>query len=120
MPPAFPITFDDLEASARRALDRMQSATEAIAGIRAEHSDEDELVTVVVSGTGELIDLRIDAAAMNMAPEAIAKLIVETANAGAGAAFGALGAQITEFTEATAGDLGPLGNLTTQRSDPLD
>ncbi len=109
MPPRFLITFDDIEASARRALDRMQSASEAISGIRAEHSDPDEIVTVVVSGTGELVDLRISDAAMRKTPEALARLIVETAGAGAGAAFGTLGDQVSAFTDSANNDPGPLG-----------
>lgn len=111
MPPTFPITFDDIEASARRALDRLQSATEAISGIRAEHSDPDELVTVVVSGTGELLDLRISDDAMRKTPEALASLIVETAGAGAGSAFGSLGDQIRAFTDSSNSDPGPMGAI---------
>ena len=111
MPPRFPITFDDIEASARRALDRLQSTTEAISGIRAEHSDPDELVTVVVSGTGELLDLRISDDAMRTAPDALASLIVQTAGAAAGSAFGSLGDQIRAFTDSATSDPGPLGAL---------
>ncbi|KQS00460.1 hypothetical protein ASG12_06060 [Williamsia sp. Leaf354] len=116
MPPKFPITFDDLEASARRALDRMQSASEAIAGIRNEYSDDDERVTVVVSGTGELLDLRIDDAAMSMEPADLAQLIVTTAGAAAGKAFGALATQIETFSEAMTSDPGPLAGLQTRQA----
>ena len=111
MPPTFPITFDDLEASARRALDRMQSTSEAIAAIRTEHSDEDERVTVVVSGTGELLDLRIDDSAMSMEPDELARLVVSTAHAAAGLAFGDMGAQVAQLTEMMNSDPGVLGEL---------
>ncbi|MGU3292782.1 YbaB/EbfC family nucleoid-associated protein [Williamsia sp. M5A3_1d] len=119
MPPTFPITFDDLEASARRALDRMQSASEAIAGIRNEHTDDDERVTVVVSGTGELLDLRISDSAMSMDPDELARLVVSTAQAAAGQAFGSLGHQIQQLTETMANDPGVLAVLQ-DREAPRD
>jgi DNA-binding protein YbaB len=117
MPPSFPITFDDIEASARRALDRLQSASENIAAIRVEHSDDDELVTVVVDGTGALVDLRIAEDAMSMAPQALGQLVVDTATAGAGRAFAELGGHITAFTAAAADDPGPQGILDRHRAD---
>lgn len=117
MPPSFPITFDDIEAGARRALDRLQSTSEDIAAIRVEHSDDDDLVTVVVDGRGELVDLRIAEAAMSMPPRALGQLVVDTATAGAGRAFAELGGHITAFTAAAADDPGPLGLLERHRAE---
>lgn len=118
MPPRFPITFDDIEASARRALDRLQTASEAISATRAEHTDADDRVTVVVSATGELLDLRIADSAMDMPPDALASLIVETANGGAGSAFRALSGHLVAFAEATADDPGPLGAISSRPDRP--
>ncbi|GAA2054999.1 YbaB/EbfC family nucleoid-associated protein [Williamsia deligens] len=111
MPPRFPITFDDIEASARRALDRLQSTSENISAIRVEHSDDDDRVTVVVDGTGALVDLRIADDAMSMPAAELAQLVVDTATAGAGTAFAELGGHITAFTAAAADDPGPQGLL---------
>ncbi|MGZ8178587.1 YbaB/EbfC family nucleoid-associated protein [Williamsia sp. SKLECPSW1] len=100
MPPTLPITFDDIEASARRALERMQSTSESIAGTRAEVSDDDELVTVVVDGNGSMTDLRISPSAMSKKPDELAALIVETAGAAAASAFGQVGGHISAFMQA--------------------
>ncbi|MEH3154388.1 MAG: YbaB/EbfC family nucleoid-associated protein [Gordonia paraffinivorans] len=118
MPPSFPVSFDDIEASARRALDRLQSTAESIAAIRVEHSDDDDLVTVVVDGSGALVDLRIAEAAMSMAPQALGQLVVDTATAGAGRAFADLGGHITAFSAAAAEDPGPQGLLARHRAGP--
>lgn len=117
MPPSFPITFDDIEASARRALDRLQTTSESIAAIRVEHSDPDDLVTVVVDGSGAMVDLRIADAAMSTPPQALGQLVVDTATAAAGRAFAELGGHITAFTAAAADDPGPQGVLDRHRTD---
>lgn len=116
MPPSFPITFDDIEASARRALDRLQTTSESLAAIRVEHSDDDDLVTVVVDGSGAMVDLRIAEAAMSTPPQALGQLVVDTATAAAGRAFAELGGHITAFTTAAADDPGPQGVLDRHRS----
>jgi DNA-binding protein YbaB len=118
MPPTFPITFDDIEAGARRALDRLQTASENIAAIRVEHSDDDELVTVVIDGSGALVDLRISDAAMSRPPKELGQLVVDTALAGAGQAFAELGGHITAFTTAAAEDPGPQGLLARSTGEP--
>lgn len=120
MPPSFPISFDDIEASARRALDRLQSTSENIAAIRVEHSDDDDLVTVVVDGSGALVDLRIAEDAMSRSPQAIGQLVVDTATAAAGRAFAELGGHITAFTTAAADDPGPQGLLERHRTEADD
>ncbi|MCX6470834.1 MAG: YbaB/EbfC family nucleoid-associated protein [Corynebacteriales bacterium] len=107
MPPNFGITFDDLEASARRALERMQSIGESIAAIAVDETSEDENISVRVDAMGSLTALRIHDDAMSMDPRELGDLIVATATAAAGKAFGQMGERITEFNTLSAEDTLP-------------
>ncbi|MBT0568568.1 YbaB/EbfC family nucleoid-associated protein [Williamsia sp. CHRR-6] len=111
MPPKTAITFDDLEAGARRALDRMQTLSESFARISTTDTDTDELVTVTIDAVGHMTGLTISDAAMNLAPEKLAELVVQVAHTAAGKSFGQMGAQITAFMAAAADD-DPIEQLT--------
>ncbi|MGJ0120365.1 YbaB/EbfC family nucleoid-associated protein [Williamsia sp. MIQD14] len=117
MPPKFGITFDDIEASARRALERMQSVSEAISAIAVDETSEDENVTVRVDAMGALVSLRIDDGAMSMSPAELGDLIVTTAATAAGKAFGQMGERISAFNAASAEDTLPGAPLPRDSAD---
>jgi len=103
MPPPQPITFDDLQASATAALDRIQTAAESVGAISIRESSEDGNVTVDVNGKGELVGLWLDDAAMTQSGSELGALIVATASAAVAKAFATVGDVIAGLNDQNAG-----------------
>jgi DNA-binding protein YbaB len=74
--------MSDLDRSIAQAYERSEVAAEAgrrLLNVRGVGSSEDGLVTAVVSGAGELLDLRIAPAAMRLGPGRLGEAIVAAA-----------------------------------------
>lgn len=99
MPPPTAVTFDDLQRSAEIALDRMQTATEALTDIVVRETSDDDEVTVEVNGRGEMTGLWLADAAMSLTGERLGQLIVATANSAAAQAFSQVGQVLTSWQE---------------------
>jgi DNA-binding protein YbaB len=74
--------MSDLDRSIAQAYERSEAAAEAerrLLNVRGVGRSEDGLVTAVVSGAGELLDLRIAPAAMRLSPGRLGQAIVAAA-----------------------------------------
>lgn len=77
--------------------DLMQALDEHCKSISAEVTSRDESVRVEVDGLGAMTGLSLRPKAVKLGPEALAKLIVDTAAAAAGVCVGRQNFLITEF-----------------------
>lgn len=95
-------TMDELEASVRRRLYRMQDLSEDMAGVRATETSEDGSVTVEVDGNGALLNLAFAASISQLTPAEFEEKLVSTALVAAQTAFAKRAELVTAFNEEVA------------------
>lgn len=91
--------MDELEARARRQLDRLHHVNEQLAAISARETSPGDHVTAEVNGVGELTGLWFAPSALALGGDALGQLIVSTAGVAAGRAFARRAAILEDFNE---------------------
>lgn len=78
---------DTVAAAASAALDRIRGLQEAMAAVRGSADSERGDVHVTAEGSGAMVELRLDPAALSRPADELGRVIVETAEAAARAAY---------------------------------
>ncbi|WP_051989742.1 YbaB/EbfC family nucleoid-associated protein [Gordonia soli] len=101
--------MDELEARARRQLDKLSDVNERLSGIRVSETSPDGEVTAEVDGNGALVDLTFSDRLSRLSGKQVSQLVIATANVACQKAFTERARILQEFTEEFAGLVAPPG-----------
>jgi DNA-binding protein YbaB len=94
--------MDELEARAHRRLNRMRDLADEMTAVKVRETSPDGLVTVVVDGSGALLDLELATGIAKLSPTEFEQVLVSTAGQAARQAFGQRADLVTAFNEEAA------------------